>query len=405
LSAFFSGTEAAFLSLRKVRIRRMVMEEVPGADRVSKMVEQPEKILPTILLGNNLMNTSFAAIATVIMVAAIGEGRGVLLATIGSTIVLLVLGETMPKTIAIRHSEAIFFFSARILEWIYRLLMPIAISLQWISRKIALRSGGDAMDLFTEEEIKTAILMGEEAGEVEPDEAELLQKVFQFGDKELKEVMTPRSEIAWVENDTKLKSFLETYQEHINTRFPVFEEQIDNVIGMLSIKDVFAAMARGQVSGDGVITTYLRQAYFVPDTKPIGILFRDMQENGTQIAMAVDEFGGIAGLVTLKQLMEEIVGPVGEEGRIPVSEYEAIDENTFYVDGGMQIDEANDELGLELPQGEYETVAGFILDTIGSIPTIGEYFWYKDLRINVSEMTGVKIEKVIIAKSKLRSLQ
>jgi putative hemolysin len=130
-----------------------------------------------------------------------------------------------------------------------------------------------------------------------------------------------------------------------------------------------------------------------------------MQENGTQIAMAVDEFGGIAGLVTLKQLMEEIVGPVGEEGRIPVSEYEAIDENTFYVDGGMQIDEANDELGLELPQGEYETVAGFILDTIGSIPTIGEYFWYKDLRINVSEMTGVKIEKVIIAKSKLRSLQ
>ena len=404
LSAFFSSTEAAFLSLRKVRIRRMVSDNIPGADRVQRMVEQPEKILPTILLGNNLVNTAFAAVATVIMVAAIGEGSGVLIATIGSTLVLLILGETLPKTLAIKHAETMFLFSSRILEWVDILIMPVAISLQWLSRKISRRDGVDPMVLFTEEEIKTAILMGQEAGAVEDEEAELLNKVFQFGDRELKEVMTPRSGIVWVEHGTALDAFLDTYQEHTNTRFPVFQEQIDNVTGILSIKDIFAAMARGDFSADAVITTQLRQAYFVPDTKPIGVLFRDMQQQGMQIAMAVDEFGGIAGLVTLKQLMEEIVGPVGEEGSQPEAEYEVIDENTFHIDGGMQIDEINDELGIDIPQGEYETVAGFILDTMGNIPVEGEYFWYKDLRINVDEMRGVKIERVIITRAKLGSL-
>ena len=266
LSAFFSSTEAAFLSLRKVRIRRMVSDNIPGADRVQRMVEQPEKILPTILLGNNLVNTAFAAVATVIMVAAIGEGSGVLIATIGSTLVLLILGETLPKTLAIKHAETMFLFSSRILEWVDILLMPVAISLQWLSRKISRRDGVDPMALFTEEEIKTAILMGQEAGAVEDEEAELLNKVFQFGDRELKEVMTPRSGIVWVEHGTALDAFLDTYQEHTNTRFPVFQEQIDNVTGILSIKDIFAAMARGDFSADAVITTQLRQAYFVPDS-------------------------------------------------------------------------------------------------------------------------------------------
>ena len=403
LSAFFSGSEAAFLSLRKVRVRRLVDEKVPGAGRVARMTDQPEKILSTILLGNNLVNTAFAALATVIMVAVMGEGRGVLAATVGTTLVLLLLGETLPKTVAIRHSERVFIFSARVLEWFERLLLPVVVVLHWLSSQMARRFGTDARALFTEEEIKVAILMGQEAGAVEKGEAQMLEKVFRFGDSQLREVMTPRTEIVWVETGTRLKAFLDIYRVNSHTRFPLFEDQVDNVVGVLSVKDVVLAMARDEVSEDDPVTQFLRPVYFVPDTKPVGTLFREMQIDGGQMAMAVDEFGGIAGLVTLKQLMEEIVGPVGEEGEQPQPEYEAVDENTFHIDGGMQIEEANEELGLSLPEGDYETVAGFILETLEHIPAQGEFFWHKGMRVMVTEVKGVKIEKVMITRGRITS--
>ena len=401
LSAFFSSSEAAFLSLRKVRIRHLVESRAAGAERVAKMVEQPEKVLPTILLGNNLANTGFAALATVIMITLIGEGRGVVVATVATTIILLVLGETLPKMVAIRHSESLFFFSARVLEWIERLLLPLVALLQWINRILALRLGSDPRALFTEEEIKMAISIGREAGAVEEQEAQLLEKVFRFGDRQLREVMTPRTELVWVEAGTTLKDFFTIYQGHSHTRFPVFEDHVENILGALSVKDVVAAIARGEISDDYPVTGLLRPVDFVPDTKLVGTLFREMQKVGSQMALAVDEFGGIAGLVTLKQLMEEIVGPVGEEGMQPEVEYETIDENTFHIDGGMQIEEANEELGLDLPKGDYETVAGFILEALGHIPTEGEQFRHNGLRLVVTQVRGMRIEKVMVTRGHL----
>lgn len=398
LSAFFSGTEAAFLSLRKVRIRRLVEKRAAGAERVARMVDEPEKVLPTILLGNNLVNTGFAALATVIMVSLLGEGRGVIVATVSSTIILLVLGESIPKTVAIRRSEPLFFFSARILEWIERLLLPVVALLQWITRMLSRRLGSDPRALFTEEEIKMAISMGLEAGEVEEHEAEMLGKVFRFGDRQIREVMTPRTEVVWVESGSTLKEFLSIYQGHSHTRFPVFTEHMENVVGVLSVKDVVAAIAGGEVSEDDSVTEFLRSVYLIPDTKLVGALFGEMQSGGGQMAMAVDEFGGIAGLVTLKQLMEEIVGPVGEEEGQPPAEYEAVDENTFHMDGGMQIEEANEKLGLDFPEGDYETVAGFILDVLGHIPSEGERFRHNTLRLAVTQMKGMKIEKVMVTR-------
>jgi putative hemolysin len=401
LSAFFSSAEAAFLSLRKVRIRHLMESNVVGAERVAKMVDHPENVLPTILLGNNLVNTAFAALATVIMISLIGDGMGVIVATVTSTAILLILGETLPKTVAIRYAEPLFFFSSRILEWIERLLLPLVILLQWISRMLALRLGNDPRALFTQEEIKIAISIGMEAGAVEEQEAQMLEKVFRFGDRQIREVMTPRTEVVWVETGSTLKDFFAIYQSNSHTRFPVFEGDAENVAGALSVKDVVAAVARGEISNDSQITNLLRSVDFVPDTKPIGSLFREMQKVGSQMAMAVDEFGGIAGLVTLKQLMEEVVGPVGEEGMEPDMEYETIDENTFRIDGGMQIEEVNDELQLDLPTGDYETVAGFILEALGHIPNEGEYFRHNGLRLEIAQMRGMRIEKVIVTKGYL----
>ena len=174
LSAFFSSSEAAFLSLRKVRIRHLEESRIPGAKRVARMVDQPEKVLPTILLGNNLVNTAFAALTTVIMISLVGEGRGIIVATVASTVTLLVLGETLPKTVAIRYAEPLFFFSARVLEWLDRLLFPLVALLQWVNRMLIRRLGSDSRALFTEEEIKVAISIGMEAGAVEEQEAQML---------------------------------------------------------------------------------------------------------------------------------------------------------------------------------------------------------------------------------------
>ena len=398
LSAFFSSSEAAFLSLRKVRIRHLVESRIAGAERVARMVDQPEKVLPTILLGNNLVNTAFAALTTVIMISLVGEGRGIIVATVASTVTLLVLGETLPKTVAIRHSEPLFFFSARVLEWLDRLLLPLVALLHWVNRMLVMRLGSDSRALFTEEEIKVAISIGMEAGAVEEQEAQMLENVFRFGDRQLREVMTPRTELVWVELGTTLEEYLAIYKDYPHTRFPVFQDNAENVMGVLSVKDVVASISIGGISDDDSVTDLLRPVDFVPDTKLVGALFREMQQVGSQIALAVDEFGGIAGLVTLKQLIEEIVGPVGEDGMQPDVEYETIDENTFHIDGGMQIEEVNEELGLDLPMGDYETVAGFVLEALGHIPTQGEQFRYNDLRLVVTHMRGVRIERVMVAK-------
>ncbi len=399
LSAFFSSSEAAFLSLRKVRIRRMTEDKVEGAAMVAKMLDEPEKVLPTILLVNNLVNTAFAALCTLILVILIGEGRGVITATIASTLILLVLGETLPKTVGIRYPETLFFFSAKVIKWIEKILLPLIVILQWINKIISTWLGADPRALFTEEEIKVAISIGRESGSVEEQEAQMLENVFRFGDRQLREVMTPRTELIWVESGTRLQEFFSIYQEYSHSRFPVYENDLENVLGILLVKDVMGAIAKGSLANSDSVTSFLRPVDFIPETKTIGSLFREMQGVGNQVSMAIDEFGGISGIVTLKQLTEEIVGPVGEDGQHPDLEYETVDENTFNIDGGMQIEEVNEELNLSLPKGDYETVAGFILEHLGRLPVEGDYFNYNGLRIVVTEITGMKIDKIMVTKN------
>jgi CBS domain containing-hemolysin-like protein len=399
LSAFFSSAEAAFLSVRKVRVRSMAENKIEGADRVAQMIEEPERVLPTILLVNNLVNTAFTALFTVILISMTGEGKGVILATIVSTILLLIFGETLPKTVGIRYPEKLFFFSSRVITFIEKLLFPLTIVLQGINKILATRLGADPRAYFSEEEVKTAISIGRESGSVEEQEAQMLENVFRFGDRQLKEIMTTRTELVLIESDTNLHQFFKVYQNYSHSRFPVYKENPENILGILLVKDVMGDIANGNISASDIVTKLLRPVNFVPETKTVSTLFREMQQVGNQIAIAVDEFGGISGIVTLKQLTEEIVGPVGEDGELPEVEYEEIDDNTFSIDGGMQIEEANEELNLSLPPGDYETVAGFILENLGKIPKEGDHCMYNDTRLVVTQITGMKIEKILITKT------
>jgi len=379
----------------------MVNTKVRGAGRVARMVQRPEKLLSTILLGNNFVNVAAAALGTMLAVHFWGE-QGIIIATIGVTILLLIFGETTPKTIATQHAEKLSLIFARPIEAISWLLTPFVVTLGWIASWFSKLVGGTPVprSLASEEEIRTMISLGHKEGTVEKDEAEMLHKVFDFGNRPVREAIVPRTEVVCVEKGTKLADFLNIYAQSPLSRFPVYEDNMDNVVGILSVKDVLMAVAKGAINNESTIDDLIRPAYFTPEFKLISELFTEMRDKNYRMAVVVDEYGGTAGVVSLSRLVEEIVGPVGDELAAAEKEYEAINEYTFQIDGGMRIEEANEELGLELPEGEYETVAGFVLDLLGHIPKLGQKLKYKDLKLVITEMRGVKIEKILLTKER-----
>ena len=400
-SAFFSSSEAAFLSISKTRVAHLVSTGAPRASQVASMIQQPERLLSTILLGNNLVNVAFAALVTAIIVPTLGRGLGIVVATGVATAVLLIAGETIPKTLAISHAEKAVFIYSRPLKWVETLLLPVVLILQWVTGRVnSLFRGGAIRGLVTEGELRTMIDIGEAEGAVEPAEAEMLENVFRFGDRQVREVMTPRPEIVSIERGATLREFLKNYAEHPHTRFPVYRGDVDNIIGIVSAKDILRAMSARGMGEDDTIGDLIRDAFFVPEMKRIAVLFDELRRSGNQMAIAVDEYGGLAGLVTLKQLSEEVVGPVGEEGAGPEEEYETIDRNTFQIEGGMSIGEANEEMEIDLPEGDFETVAGFALDVLGHIPTAGERFDHGNLRFEITRMDNLKIEVIKVTRAR-----
>ncbi len=402
LSAFFSSSETAFISLQRVRVEHLVSTEVKGAKRVSKLIEHPARFLSTILLGNNLVNTAAAAIATVIAVNLWGERHGVVIATAAVTVVLLIFCETAPKTIAAHHSEKLSLLFARPIQLIGWLFSPVVVVLSWIASAFTKLVGGTpvARSIISDEEIRTMISVGHKEGTVEEGEAELLHKVFDFGDRPVREVMIPRLEVVSIEKGSKVADFLALYTKSPVSRIPVFAENMDNVVGILSVKDVLMALASGSVERDNLIDDLIRPAYFTPETKLINELFAEMRDKNFRLAVVIDEYGGTAGIVSLSRLVEEIVGPVGDELAAAEKEYEAINEYTFQIDGGMRIDEANEEMELNLPEGDYETVAGFVLHLLGHIPRQGEQVRYKDMKLVMTKMRGMKIEEILLTKKR-----
>jgi putative hemolysin len=402
LSAFFSGSETAFISLQRFRLEYLVSTNVKGAKRVAGLIERPERFLSVVLLGNTLVNTAAASLATALAVFWWGD-RGIVYATVVLTFVILVFCEASPKTIAAGHSEKLSLLLSRPLRMVSWLFTPFVVILSWLSSGFTRIAGGTPVprSIISDEEIRTMISVGREEGTVEEDEARLLHKVFDFGDRPVHEVMVPRLEVTAIPQGATIADFLKLYTEKPLSRFPVYRESMDNVVGVLSVKDVLMARARGNAATDSTIDDLVRPAYFAPETKRINELFFEMRDNNYRMAVVVDEYGGTAGIVSLSRLVEEIVGEVGDELAGVEKDYEVIDEYTYQVDGSMRIEEANQEMELGLPEGEdYETVAGFILYLLGHVPRLNEQLRYRGLKIVITEMKGQKIEKVLLTREK-----
>ena len=403
LSAFFSSSETAFISLQRYRLKHLQETNVKGANRVAKLVEKPEKLLSTILLGNNLVNTAAAALATALAISYWGEDYGILFATVGLTIILLIFSETTPKTIATQHSERLSLLYARPIKAISWLLTPFVSLVSWVASAVSKMVGGESLhsSLITEEEIRYMITAGHKEGSLEEEETEMLHNIFEFGDTPVSEMLIPRPEVIAVEKGTTLGEFMKLYAENPVSRMPVFEENMDNVLGVISVKDVLMALSKGTINKTDPIDSLARPVYFTPESKTIGKLFPEMRDENYRMCVVVDEYGGTAGVVSLSRLMEEIVGPVGDELTEAEKDYETINEHTFQVDGSMRIEEANEEIGLNLPiDDDYETVAGFILHLLGYIPKQGKQVRYKNIKLVVTSMRGRKIDEILVTKEK-----
>lgn len=399
-SGFFSSAESAFLALPKLRIRYLVENGRRGAEWLAKMAESPEKVLATVLLGNNLVNVAAATLGTIMAVATFGLVRGPIIATVGVTALILIFGEVIPKTLAVHNAERLSLFYVKPLRVIQWCLYPFVLALSRIglglTRVIAQPDEGKT--LVSEGEIRSAINVGQVEGVVEQDEARMLHKVFEFTDRPVGKVMVPRTEIAWVEQGTKIGEFLDIYAQTPYSRFPVYKDNTDNVVGILFVKDILMKLNGGIIDKEAVIDDLIRPAHFVPESKHLGELLTEMRNGGYHVVMVVDEYGGIAGMVTLGELTEEIIGDIGDELIEERKEFVVTGDNTFQLDGGFRIEEANQELGLDLPEGDYETVAGFILSHLGRIPKQGQQLKYRHLKFVITEMQGVKIERIVVTR-------
>lgn len=405
-TAFFCSSETAFFFLQRVKLEHLISNGVRGAKRVSSLIGRPDRLLSVILLGTNLVITASAALATALAIRYLPDEQGVLVASIASTVIILIFGESIPKTIATQHTERLTLAYARPIELLSWVFTPFVVILSFMASGVSKLLGGtpDSMSMGTQQDIRNMISVGNKEGTVEDSEARLLHKVFDFGDRPVSDVMVPRPEVISIEQGSKISDFYTLYEQYPLSRFPIYQENMDNVVGILSIKDVIMAQAKGTIDNDTLIDNLVRQAYVTPETKHINELFTEMQEKNYHMCVVIDEFGGTAGIVSLSRLVEEIVGPVGDEMAAAEKDYEIIDESTFQVDGGMRIEEANEEMGLDLPEGDYETVAGFILSILGHIPETSEQLRYKGLKIEVTEMKGPKIEIIQVTKENYVSL-
>jgi len=397
--AFFSSAEIGFIKLQRIKLKQLQEEEVHGAERVAKIMEHPERFLSTVLTGISFAETIVVSLGTILIVALLGEGLGTPIAIVIIAIVLLIFAKVIPKTIAAQHPERIALLYVRPIEIITKLLNPVVNALSWITTTIT-RTSTMPKALISREEISTVISAGQEEGVVDAHSAKMMHSVVRLGERQVRDIVTPRTEAIWVELGTTMADFLKLYAQYPAQRYPVYEETYDNVKGMLSTWDVLTAMAQGTMDRKGSVTDLSRPVYFVPETKTVGELFSEMREEGYFMAVVVDEYGGSSGIVSIDQLIEEIVGEVKEEIVGAGKSFEVVGESAYKIQGSMRINEVNEQMGLGLPEGDFKTIGGFALTLFGHLPKEREQIVHEDLRIVVAQVKDNKIARLFVTRER-----
>lgn len=415
LNAYFAATEIAFISLNDTKIEKMSKEGDKKAIQIVKMLKNPSKFLATIQIGITLagfLSSAFASDTFADVLAPllnrlfpllsieIWRGISIFIITIILSYFTLVFGELVPKRIAMKYYEKIAFFSIKIISVIATVTAPfvalLTMSTNIVSKVFGVSENEEA--IVTEEEIKMMVDEGEEKGTIDEEEREMINNVFEFNDITAAEVMTHRRDMFALEIEEDLYKVLDEIDEYKYSRIPIYEENVDNIKGILYIKDILRALR----DNEEIKTKQLiKDAYFVPETKPINEIFKELQKNKKQIAIVVDEYGGTSGLLTMEDILEELVGNIFDEYDEIESEYEKIDEDTYLISGSISIYDVRKILGVHIPEGDYDTLSGYILEELGRLPEDGEkpVIETKDMTYKVESIEDKRIMWVKVCKN------
>ena len=385
VNAFFAATEIAFISINDAKIEKQAKEGNKKAKQIRKMLKEPSKFLATIQIGITLagfLSSAFAADAFADDLApalqnliplglSVWKNISIVIITMILSYFSLVFGELVPKRLAMKKAEKIAFGTVKIVRAISIITAPfvklLTASTNGISKIFGISETDE--DTVTEEEIRMMVDVGEEKGSIEEEEKELINNVFEFNDKVVSEIMIHRKDIYAIDIESDINDILKELDEYKYSRIPVYEDNIDNIVGLLFIKDLLANINKKEKVK---ISNLLREAYFVSENKQINELFKDMQRNKHQIAIVLDEYGGTAGLVTMEDIIEELVGNIFDEYDDEEKDYEKIDDNTYLISGSVSIHDLRKILNVQIPDGEYDTLSGYLIEKLGRIPSDDE---------------------------------
>lgn len=405
LNAFFAASEIAFISLNDAKIDMQAKEGNRKAKKIKKMLENPSKFLATIQIGITLagfLSSAFASEAFASRIApilhnlvptvelSVWNSISIILITIILSYFTLIFGELVPKRLAMKYYEKIAFATIGVIRFISIVTAPFVKFLTFSTNIVSKLFGitGNEEETVTEEEIRMMVDVGEEKGTIDKEEKEMINNVFEFNDKTASEIMIPRKEVYALDMNLSISKVLEEITDNEDFRYsriPVYEETIDEIKGIVYIKDILLSTKNKSVK----VKNLVKEAYYIPETKQLNELFEDLRKNRKQIAIVVDEYGGTAGIVTMEDILEEIVGEIYDEYDLVEDNCEKIDENTYILNGSMSIWETEKSLEVEIPEGDYDTLSGYLIEELGRIP-------------NEKEKTVIETEKVIYKVEKIK---
>jgi len=391
LSGFFSGADIAVCWLAEPRVRALVRDGRPGARALEKLKRNPERLLIIIMIGNNVANIGAAAVATHTATELLGSA-GVGLATGVMTLLILCFGEITPRSFAARNADRLSLLAAPFLAGLGRLLLPVVVPLEWLARRVLPDSGGGTH--VSESEIRSMARLGHQSGDIEAHERQFIDRVFTLDRLRAREIMTPRVEILAWEDSRSLEDIADELADVRFSRIPVYGESLDDVTGVLYRTEAYRALLGGRQ--DVALSSIAREPYFVPDTITLIELLEQFRARRVHMGLVVDEHGGLDGLVTLEDILEELVGDIVDETDLPTEPIHRLRRNEIADDGGAELREINDVVGTSFPVAAYRSLNGLLRDALGRVPAAGEVVEHGDVRIQVVASTDTHVTRARI---------
>ncbi|MEI6501972.1 MAG: hemolysin family protein, partial [Armatimonadota bacterium] len=395
LAAFFSGTEAAYLALSRTRVRQMHEQRLFGASLLHLQHRYRPIIITVLLLGITLSNYMAERVATLLSISLLGPTAGPLTAVLVMTIVIIVCCEVVPIQVGAGSPERIARFGAVLITPLSLLLMPVVLLLSFTSRALLYLSGvrtGRLLPGVSEEHLKAMIEQSEEQGVLEAGERRMMHGVLEFADRTAAQLMTPRQDMIAVPADATLAQALRLGLEHSHSRLPVYEETSDDILGVLHLKDLLPYLLKGETSLQ--VKVVARCAHHVPEALPADELLRQLQKRHHMLAIVKDEYGGTAGLVTIEDILEEIVGEIVDEYDVEEPEIVQVSETEYLCDARLGLHQLEGYVNEDLPDEDYDSLGGLLMDIAGHVPTVGESFRWHELQFTVEAASGPRLERI-----------